>query len=132
VANAGVVYTPTNGPTYGPIITAVSSGSTKRHGSRHSTTTHAPMAFSILAACKVAGVGRSKIYEAIRSGALPVRKNGAKNLVLREDLQRWLQNLPTETVSAPSPGVGPRHRPGLFYAARRNDVKPLMLPWERA
>jgi excisionase family DNA binding protein len=60
------------------------------------------MAFSIPAACKVSGVGRTKIYEAIASGALPVRKNGAKNLILRDDLQRWLENLPTETPSAPS------------------------------
>jgi excisionase family DNA binding protein len=57
---------------------------------------HAPMAFSIPAACKASGVSRTKIYEAIQSGALIARKNGAKNLILREDLERWLQNLPTE------------------------------------
>ena len=48
----------------------------------------AQMAFSIPAACKVAGVGRSRLYEAIASGALRARKNGAKNLILRADLER--------------------------------------------
>jgi excisionase family DNA binding protein len=62
----------------------------------------AQMAFSIPAACKAACVGRSKLYEAIQSGALRVRKNGAKNLILRDDLQRWLENLPTEKATAPS------------------------------
>jgi excisionase family DNA binding protein len=63
----------------------------------------APMAFTIPEACKVSGVGRSKLYEAIASGALRARKNGAKNLILREDLQRWLESLPTERAAAPSP-----------------------------
>lgn len=63
----------------------------------------AQMAFSVPAACKVAGVGRTKLYEAIQSGALRARKNGAKNLILREDLQRWLESLPTETAASPSP-----------------------------
>jgi excisionase family DNA binding protein len=58
------------------------------------------LAYSIPAASKVSGVGRSKLYEAIASGALRVRKNGAKNLILRDDLQHWLQSLPT---AAPSP-----------------------------
>ncbi|WP_439925664.1 helix-turn-helix domain-containing protein [Nitrobacter sp. JJSN] len=58
------------------------------------------MAFSISAACKVAGVGRTKIYEAIASGDLRARKNGAKNLILREELQRWLESLPTEKAIA--------------------------------
>jgi excisionase family DNA binding protein len=49
------------------------------------------LAFSIPAACKASGVGRSKIYEAIQSGALRARKNGAKNLILRADLERWLE-----------------------------------------
>jgi excisionase family DNA binding protein len=63
----------------------------------------AQMAFSIPAACKVAGVGRSRLYEAIASGALRARKNGAKNLILRADLERWLESLPTERAAAPLP-----------------------------
>ncbi|MET4483703.1 helix-turn-helix domain-containing protein [Bradyrhizobium sp. F1.13.3] len=62
----------------------------------------AQMAFSVPAACKVAGVGRTKLYEAIQSGALRARKNGAKNLILRDDLQQWLESLPTEKVIIPS------------------------------
>jgi excisionase family DNA binding protein len=59
------------------------------------------MAFSIPAACKVTGIGRTKIYAALQSGALIARKNGAKNIILRADLERWLQSLPTQTPSAP-------------------------------
>jgi excisionase family DNA binding protein len=61
------------------------------------------LAYSIPAACKAAGVGRTKIYEALASGALRARKNGAKNLILRADLEHWLEALPTEKAAAPSP-----------------------------
>ena len=73
-----------------------------------------PLAFSIPAACKVAGVGRTKLYAAIASGALRARKNGAKNVILREDLQSWLRNLPTERDVAPN---NPRGRRGVPAAA---------------
>jgi excisionase family DNA binding protein len=49
---------------------------------------------SIPEACRVAGIGRTKIYEAIASGTLTARKFGKRTLVLRADLQAFLASLP--------------------------------------
>jgi excisionase family DNA binding protein len=45
--------------------------------------------------CEIARIGRSTLYRSLRSGALRARKIGKKTVVLREDLQAWLQSLPT-------------------------------------
>lgn len=50
--------------------------------------------FSIGEACTVAGIGRTKIYEAISEGRLKARKFGKRTIVLRADLQAFLSNLP--------------------------------------
>ena len=52
-------------------------------------------ALSIANACKRAGVGRTFIFEEIRSGRLKAKKAGRRTLVLREDLTAWLQALPS-------------------------------------
>ena len=49
---------------------------------------------SILEACAVAGIGRTKIYEAISEGRLKARKFGKRTIVLRADLQTFLSDLP--------------------------------------
>jgi excisionase family DNA binding protein len=49
---------------------------------------------SILEACAVAGIGRTKIYEAILEGRLKARKFGKRTIVLRADLQTFLSGLP--------------------------------------
>jgi excisionase family DNA binding protein len=49
---------------------------------------------SILEACTVAGLGRTKIYEAISEGRLKARKFGKRTIVLRADLQTFLSGLP--------------------------------------
>jgi excisionase family DNA binding protein len=49
---------------------------------------------SIAEACTVAGIGRTKIYQAISGGELVARKYGKRTLVLRTDLQDFLSNLP--------------------------------------
>lgn len=54
----------------------------------------APMAFTIEEAIQVSRVGRNYLYLAIQTGALPARKLGRKNLILRDDLHAWLKNLP--------------------------------------
>jgi excisionase family DNA binding protein len=43
----------------------------------------------------MAGIGRTKIYEAISSGELVARKCGKRTLILRTDLQEFLSDLPT-------------------------------------
>jgi excisionase family DNA binding protein len=49
---------------------------------------------SILEACTVAGIGRTKIYEAIAIGNLKARKYGKRTIILRSDLQNFLSGLP--------------------------------------
>ena len=49
---------------------------------------------SIPEACAMAGIGRTKIYQAITDGALKARKCGKRTLVLRDDLRAFLQSLP--------------------------------------
>lgn len=53
-----------------------------------------PEGLSILEACRVAGIGRTKIYEAIASGSLKARKFGKRTIILRTDLQSFLSALP--------------------------------------
>jgi excisionase family DNA binding protein len=45
------------------------------------------------AACT--GFSRSRIYEALASGALTARKNGKATVIELVELQRWLSTLPT-------------------------------------
>jgi excisionase family DNA binding protein len=51
-------------------------------------------ALSIPQACAMAGIGRTKIYEAIAEGSLKARKCGKRTLVLRDDLREFLASLP--------------------------------------
>jgi len=47
-----------------------------------------------------ASVGRSTIYENINSGALKARKAGRRTLILRADLQAWLDSFPAVKAAA--------------------------------
>jgi excisionase family DNA binding protein len=60
---------------------------------------HSPaaLALTIKQACTISNVGRSKLYIAIQQGSLRAKKLGKKTLILPEDLQRWLEDLPTYT-----------------------------------
>jgi excisionase family DNA binding protein len=54
---------------------------------------------SVSEACAVAGVGRTKIYEAISDGLLIARKYGKRTIILRDDLRSFLNALPTERAA---------------------------------
>jgi excisionase family DNA binding protein len=54
----------------------------------------AKMAFSVDEAAVRAGLGRDRIYDAIRNGDLVARKFGRRTLVTAEALQRFLNGLP--------------------------------------
>jgi excisionase family DNA binding protein len=54
-----------------------------------------PLAHSIPEACSLACIGRTALYEAIRSGALRAVKRGRRTLILHHDLIRWVQSLPS-------------------------------------
>ena len=49
---------------------------------------------SVAEACEVAGIGRTKLYEAIADGRLKARKLGKRTLILRDDLRQFLAALP--------------------------------------
>ncbi|MCS3498670.1 excisionase family DNA binding protein [Bradyrhizobium japonicum] len=50
---------------------------------------------SISEASAVAGIGRTKVYEAIATGSLKARKCGKRTLILRDDLRQFLASLPS-------------------------------------
>ena len=49
---------------------------------------------SIVEACTIAGIGRTKIYQAIADGTLKARKYGKRRIILRSDLTEFLTALP--------------------------------------
>ena len=52
---------------------------------------------SIAEACAMAGIGRTRLYAAIAAGDLVARKFGKRRIILRSDLRRFLENLPTSS-----------------------------------
>lgn len=53
-----------------------------------------PLAYPFTKAQKLSGYGRTKFYELIRSGDLPAKRAGRTFLILREDLEKFLRDLP--------------------------------------
>jgi excisionase family DNA binding protein len=53
--------------------------------------------------CQMAAIGRTKFYELVASGDIPVRKVGKKTLVAAADLKRWAERLPAIEVKATPP-----------------------------
>ena len=62
------------------------------------------LAHSIAETCSIVGLGRTSLYEAIRSGALPAVKHGRRTLILRSDLLQWMESLPPITVKVNQAG----------------------------
>jgi len=58
-----------------------------------------PLAHSIDGVTKVANVGKTSIYAAIKAGELRARKNGRRTLILDDDLREWLRSLPILTAA---------------------------------
>lgn len=54
------------------------------------------LALSINDAVAASGIGRTKIFEAIKEGRLTARKAGRRTIILHDDLARFLQALPTK------------------------------------
>ena len=57
--------------------------------------TNIPLAYTIEGATQAAGIGRTSIFAAIKTGELQARKFGSKNLIERAELRRWISTLPT-------------------------------------
>ena len=52
------------------------------------------LALTIQDTIKIAGVGRSKLYEEISNGRLRAVKCGRRTLIMADDLRGYLDNLP--------------------------------------
>lgn len=44
--------------------------------------------------CRITAIGRTKFYELVANGEIPVRKLGKKTLVSTADLKQWAARLP--------------------------------------
>jgi excisionase family DNA binding protein len=57
---------------------------------------HLPrMAYSIDQACSVTGLGRTSLYQLIKSGKLIARKCGRRTLIMADDLSASLNRFPS-------------------------------------
>ena len=54
----------------------------------------APLAVSIDDACRILGIGKTKLHEEINANRLTARKVGAKTLIPTKQFPGWLENLP--------------------------------------
>jgi len=52
------------------------------------------LGLSIRESCQAAGIGRTKIYEAIGSGKLIAKKAGRRTIILPKHLEAYLESLP--------------------------------------
>lgn len=51
------------------------------------------LSLSIEETCAATGLGRTKLYQLINSGELKARKIGKRTLILKDDLETFLNNL---------------------------------------
>lgn len=51
------------------------------------------LTLSITEVQRQTGLGRTKLYEILKSGELPARKLGRRTLILKSDLENFLANL---------------------------------------
>lgn len=60
------------------------------------------LAYSVDEAALRAGIGRDKLYAAVRVGALDARKAGRRTLITAEALRRFIENLPPLRLPPPA------------------------------
>ncbi|SFI65229.1 DNA binding domain-containing protein, excisionase family [Phyllobacterium sp. CL33Tsu] len=65
---------------------------------QHALASISPLALSVDRAAAAAGIGRTKIYEAIKLGNLKARKAGRHTVILTDDLKTFLESLPVKEV----------------------------------
>ncbi len=56
--------------------------------------------YTIPQCCRLAAIGRTKFYELVANGEIPLRKIGKKSLVAAADLRRWAERLPPIEVDS--------------------------------
>lgn len=58
------------------------------------------LAYTVVEAAAVAGVGRTSIFEEIRNNRLVARKIGRRTVILKKDLDNWLESRPLVRTGA--------------------------------
>ena len=61
--------------------------------------------FSIPEACLIIGAGRSSVYEALNAGELTARKMGRRTIILKQELLRFLSELPAANFGIEQPNA---------------------------
>jgi excisionase family DNA binding protein len=69
--------------------------------------------YTIPQCCRLAAIGRTKFYELVANGEIPIRKIGKKSLVAAADLKRWAERL----------SVGKLANQNDFKAGRREALR---------
>ena len=59
-----------------------------------------PLAYSVDDAARLAGIGRTRLYDFIAAGALPAKKFGKRTIVLADALKDFLDALPAAKLGA--------------------------------
>jgi hypothetical protein len=57
-----------------------------------------PLAYTLQDAERIAGLGRTKLYELIGSNVLDARKAGSRTLITGESLRSYIAKLPKATI----------------------------------
>lgn len=52
------------------------------------------VAYTVPEFLSVYGIGRTKFYDLVKKGQLPIKKVGKRSLVIKADADAWLNSLP--------------------------------------
>lgn len=63
------------------------------------------IALSVEQITRTCSLGRTKLYELLKSGELPAHKLGKRTLILATDLEAYLRNLEPYPTTVPKAGV---------------------------
>jgi excisionase family DNA binding protein len=58
-------------------------------------------AMSIVQFCERYGLGRTRVYEELKSGRLRGRKSGKRTIIAEDDAEDWLRRLPPIASNSP-------------------------------
>jgi hypothetical protein len=57
-----------------------------------------PLAYRVTDACRIAGIGTTKLYELIGARVLDARKLGSRTLIMGESLRNYVKELPKADI----------------------------------